>query len=462
MFGENTMAGFLRRHSETLSRSPPNTLRIPNATFAYGEHFSQTNVSSTPRYNVGSYAGPNVQAPAAGPNTGAGYTSISPQHAWPMGDQPMQFSNSHPAFCEPAQPTSAYYNESAASHLVGYPESSQRTLLPETAYGSAYGSSYPDAVSFGESSAMHGSVSAGAQYGIYGIPAAVSDRQHGHGQQQSFEANRTSTYGTNNQYLNAQADFEQPSATHRMLPQLSPTLFHGLGATHTTSLYPMVYASPTSTTSTSGPSTHSEPSSALHDTQSSRLPQFSQPLRRHSMDSVHSVHDPMSPSSVPALVYDADTGDDYDDDSESDPPSASSELAHLPYQSTRTAGINGPSNCSTSQSQFTVGFDTPLVSDVHEVGKLPSKLRWIPQSLSTRTNVEHLRDAPSDSEEEYLRPSCPMLSVPLPPVISSSPTWNPDDRYEERDSYADAETSPYIPSQWRGLPGPAIMSSSSI
>lgn len=116
----------------------------------------------------------------------------------------------------------------------------------------------------------------------------------------------------------------------------------------------------------------------------------------------------------------------------------------------RTHGIFPSSDhSSTSQSQFTVGFDTPLVSDVHEVGKLPSKLRWIPQSLSTRTNVEYLRDPPSDSEEEYLRPSCPMLPVPLPAVRPSSPTWNQDDSYEERDSFADAETSPYLPSQVR-------------
>lgn len=116
----------------------------------------------------------------------------------------------------------------------------------------------------------------------------------------------------------------------------------------------------------------------------------------------------------------------------------------------RTHGIFPTSDHnSSSQSQFTVGFDTPMVSDVHEVGKLPSKLRWIPQSLSTRTNAEYLRDAPSDSEEEYLRPSCPMLPVPLPAVRPSSPTWPPDDNYEERDSFADAETSPYLPSQVR-------------
>ncbi|KZT01217.1 uncharacterized protein LAESUDRAFT_613544, partial [Laetiporus sulphureus 93-53] len=52
----------------------------------------------------------------------------------------------------------------------------------------------------------------------------------------------------------------------------------------------------------------------------------------------------------------------------------------------RTHGIfPSADHASPSQSQFTVGFETPLVSEVHEVGKLPSKLRWVPQSLATRT-----------------------------------------------------------------------------
>ncbi|EJF59769.1 hypothetical protein BD309DRAFT_822229, partial [Dichomitus squalens] len=52
----------------------------------------------------------------------------------------------------------------------------------------------------------------------------------------------------------------------------------------------------------------------------------------------------------------------------------------------RTHGIFPTSDhTNTSPSQFTVGFDTPLVSEVHEAGRLPSKLRWVPPSLSTRT-----------------------------------------------------------------------------
>ena len=56
--------------------------------------------------------------------------------------------------------------------------------------------------------------------------------------------------------------------------------------------------------------------------------------------------------------------------------------------------------------------------------------------------MDFLRDAPSDSEDEY-PPSCPVLSVPLPAVIPSSPKWN-DEEYEDRNSYEDMGPSPYL------------------
>lgn len=147
----------------------------------------------------------------------------------------------------------------------------------------------------------------------------------------------------------------------------------------------------------------------------------------------------------------------------------------------RTHGIFPTSEHSAAPTQFTVGFDAPIVSEVHEVGKLPAKLRWVPQSLATRTNVDFLRDAPSDSEDEY-PPSCPVLSVPLPAVVPSSPKWEGGD-FEERNSYEDMGPSPYLHSQqvrtvsvipcaghscsprvlqWRGLPGPAIVTPASL
>lgn len=114
----------------------------------------------------------------------------------------------------------------------------------------------------------------------------------------------------------------------------------------------------------------------------------------------------------------------------------------------RTHGIFPTCEQSNAPAQFTVGFDAPIVSDAPQAGKLPSKLRWVPQSLATRTNADHLKDVGSDSEDEY-PPSCPVVSVPLPAVVPSSPKWNTDDRYhdEERNSYEQVGSSPYLTSQ---------------
>ncbi|KAI0792514.1 hypothetical protein C8Q75DRAFT_604658 [Abortiporus biennis] len=127
----------------------------------------------------------------------------------------------------------------------------------------------------------------------------------------------------------------------------------------------------------------------------------------------------------------------------------------------RTHGIFPQSDHPHPPAQFTVGFDTPIISDVPQVGKLPAKLRWVPQSLATRTNVDYLREPTSDSEDEYPL-SCPILPLPLPPVSRSPQEWKDDDRYEERNSYEHVGSSPYLSSQWRMLPGPAIVSPPSL
>lgn len=112
----------------------------------------------------------------------------------------------------------------------------------------------------------------------------------------------------------------------------------------------------------------------------------------------------------------------------------------------RTHGIFPTSDHANPPAQFTVGFDAPIVSDVQQSSKLPTKLRWVPQSLATRTNVDYLRETTSDSEDEF-PPSCPVLSVPLPAVVPSSPKCYPEDRYEDRNSYDQVGTSPYLSSQ---------------
>ncbi len=85
------------------------------------------------------------------------------------------------------------------------------------------------------------------------------------------------------------------------------------------------------------------------------------------------------------------------------------------------------------------------MSDVHEAGKLLSKLRWVLPSLWTRSNLESLRGdtALEDPEDEYmLQQSRSLLPLPLPPVTpSASPTWSGEEQYEECNSYEQAKSA---------------------
>lgn len=531
--------------------------------------------------------------------------------------------------------------------MVGYPESSQRTLLHDAAYASMYplGPAYAGSSPAAAALPYQTSYSPPAEE-LQGALDSHTLARSGYRAVQGLPERRTS-FGLAEHYLAARTDVysqgqqqQQQGQGHSTSTQSQPRYAHSASA-HAHAPYPSHFAlgSPTSPYTHPHPHSHphltSEGGGSLMDMHSPRSAPYPMPMRRGSMDSV-SVPDPISPSSVPGLVFD---GDEYDDDSESSSlPSAASELPRVSYRSEereygygaleerspersaagdadasssspvtpsdgsqqqhqgertrpaqkkskmhqcticlklfprpsglathmnshsgakrecglysdpssflpslsplpsavsvpcgsqcegenraltivvlrpslafkcpiptctksfavrsnakrhlRTHGIFPSSeHGSTSPSQFTVGFDTPLVSDVHEAGKLPSKLRWVPPSLSTRSNVEYLRgDAASeDSEDEYvLQQSCPLLPLPLPPVTpSASPTWSAEEQYEERNSYEQAESAPYISSQvcrtpgtagcvltmtrlaglqWRSLPGPAIASPTS-
>lgn len=173
---------------------------------------------------------------------------------------------------------------------------------------------------------------------------------------------------------------------------------------------------------------------------------------------------------------------------------------------------------------FRVGFDTPVVVDVHDFGRTyvdgggpggpapgesvgggstssgkAQRLRWVPQSLATRSNASRLRslspssdmadldlDADYDDEEgfemhqksspsddrsssrsrSHLSPSSsssqsgghsPLFSrrapdlkiapVPLPQSMPSDPNSNVYAKYDERNSFSEAGTFPYHPDQ---------------
>ncbi|KII87849.1 hypothetical protein PLICRDRAFT_112314 [Plicaturopsis crispa FD-325 SS-3] len=122
----------------------------------------------------------------------------------------------------------------------------------------------------------------------------------------------------------------------------------------------------------------------------------------------------------------------------------------------RTHGIIPQPSSSASSTptsrKFNVDFDKPVISNVHEPAfKIPEKLRWVPHSLSTRSNVDYLESpSPSGSEDGDgdgpLSP-CPTLPIPLPPVVRSAGVSDDEDGYEERDSYSDAGSHPYHPTQ---------------
>ncbi|KAH9910468.1 uncharacterized protein BXZ73DRAFT_108959 [Epithele typhae] len=104
---------------------------------------------------------------------------------------------------------------------------------------------------------------------------------------------------------------------------------------------------------------------------------------------------------------------------------------------------------SSSPPQFTVGFETPLVSGVHEVERLPptplaaspaldpderrgASVHGLPKSLPAGSGSGSAGDG-SDSEDKYFVVSCLLLPVPLPAVASAK--WDLDpDAYEERNS----------------------------
>jgi hypothetical protein len=114
---------------------------------------------------------------------------------------------------------------------------------------------------------------------------------------------------------------------------------------------------------------------------------------------------------------------------------------------------------STEQSPgpYVINFRAPTVmgssSPTPQTMK-PLKLRWMPPSLTSRTNVHDLRslsdeetdsDDPDESRSDTKWRS--VLSIPLRAVVPSLVT--DDEFYEERNSYLDVKPYPYHPAQVR-------------
>ncbi|KAF8889584.1 hypothetical protein BD779DRAFT_1519959 [Infundibulicybe gibba] len=101
---------------------------------------------------------------------------------------------------------------------------------------------------------------------------------------------------------------------------------------------------------------------------------------------------------------------------------------------------------------YVVGFSAPTVMpppSAQVPSKAPFRLRWMPPSLIHRSNADSLKSVsdPEYSDDEGEPEEASTLSPPLHPVTPSIRADDGDDEYEERNSYAEAGSHPYHPSQ---------------
>ena len=231
-----------------------------------------------------------------------------------------------------------YSGSPPESQMVGYPESSQRTLLHDaSSYANLYNVPY-NGVPFSYQSGYSTSGSSPSDELQGPLDSQSVVRSSYRGVQGMSE--RRSSYALASQYLDGRTPGDlytssgAPAATAaRLASHSAPSSLSQLGGSpgsYSAAANPYGLGSP-------GASTYAALTSdatALMDVHSPRssaaggAAAYPGPLRRDSMDS---ISDPISPSSVPGLVFDAD---DYDDDSESSLPSAASETVQrgVPYR----------------------------------------------------------------------------------------------------------------------------------
>jgi len=80
----------------------------------------------------------------------------------------------------------------------------------------------------------------------------------------------------------------------------------------------------------------------------------------------------------------------------------------------RTHGINPATETKSKALEYTTGFETPVVSDAHQVNQEPVMPKSVPQSLTSRTLITRSKESSnseSDEDESLLGLTAP-LSAP--------------------------------------------------
>lgn len=327
MFKKPLMRGMWNKDDSLPRSAPPLST---NSASPLTDHLHRSDPQSLHRYSFTPYYAQSSQSSLdAMTTTSTAHQPFSHRQPWPLDLQALETeyssdASSVPTFVDRAS-TSDYY--AATSQVMGYPESSQRTLLPEAAYTGVYPISYgTNAIHIRDDTSSAASQTGETQFPMETVPTArprIRTEEYRGDRRGSFVA-------SSEQYYETRLDFESQTAAHRFVPQSLPNLLSHTGNSSLASSLPGMTNMFPMATSTSPLPPMTPDSSSLKDAQSPPLTSYGLPARRHSMDS---MPEPISPSIVPSLVYDGDFGEEYDDDSESSLPSASSDISRNSYQS---------------------------------------------------------------------------------------------------------------------------------
>lgn len=273
-----------------------------------------------------------------------------------------------------------YYVGAATNQTtMGYPESSQRTHLPEAAFASIY-TRFDGSAPVFNGAQTTGSASQGAagESHVYQFP------------------------DLNRHYASALAHADMPMARGGYGGQQEGSLMGYPARTNLSpqasvqsSLYPVSSRHPFSTSS------HSLDHYGNNGLPSQPSPVLSPYLYASRPNSFDRLGEPGSPSVVPPLVFDGDAGEEYDDDSECSLPSASSEAPRTGAPSMQHSGHYGQPRSNVRDDWAGPSYDHAAALD--EIGSPASQeSHFEPQSPSptsdTEFSSEHLDgDHPSKS-----------------------------------------------------------------
>lgn len=315
----------------------------------------------SPRYHQGSFApAPSPSNSSLLPTPGSdSMASFASRGSWTVDSQhtPSEYDSPEGTPYTEYPFEHDHYSNSVASQSVGYPESSQRTHVAESAYGSLYNPRF---------------------YGSADSSSVASSRSPHTPPADESSAYRFSASPQHSASPHADSTARAVHDNWQEFPD-SP---QGLAQYPRSGMMPPLQSQATSLSSrslvSSMPSQDSQSNfSRLLTRDSPRLSTFAFQSRLHSADG---FGEPGNPSAVPSLVFD---GEEYDDDSECSLPSAGSDAYRSTYQQS--------SQYSADES---VGSSSaPGSRDGHTEGRSPT-----PPSESANSSPRSASSRPSTTE----------------------------------------------------------------